>query len=540
MKSALLFATALFGLTATPALSEDLSGTGSAPISKNVEEVRVRAERNARIELARGMVRSVLGEPGLASVPDDVLQRMADAIASRITDRRAERLGNEYQVTLTAPLDRTWATQRLEEANVWTAASNAGEGGARLFVMIDVVVGQASDSSKPASIVTDYRRDAGSSFSDTSSASSSTKERAGSSASTAKASQYSVAGASRVDAANASRLDSSAAYGASGAYGSEAARGRTSGAQAASLSAAQAYSASGASASSNRSASAYSFTDQARSNANVQAATHDVAEFHQKIVFQAPPRRDNSEKTRNALAGALQGYGISTAGTLLDVSPDMTFASLREGNRLADFSRMLAQKGHAQYFMGGTLSATLEGQNQATGQASCTGTLTASAIATSDARELSPGTYNGRSSGSSPENCLDNLSANLAEQAGQGLGAKIQVDFRRSSQRMAQAVTAQRSGQGGQYTLTLRMSGLNMQTQASFFRLVSGVSGVSAPAIVSQGNGQLDLQVSYAGALPLSMALAEALSAQPAFAKLEPQMNGQLIRLCDGPCGGTQ
>ena len=240
---------------ATPLAAQDgiVTGAGSAPVTRDLNAVRALSEDSAKADLVRALARQVLGEERLSELTPDLVQRLASQIRSdMIVDRSSVRVGQEFRTTLSARIDRAWFQQQLDDAGIRSSSDRGGAQGQLILVLLDEAIGTAQDFDQPAEVVTEYDRNSGSSFNDTSVVAYSDRSQSGASTSAASGSTGRVA----------------VAGGYSDGYGSGAVRG----------------SASGSSASRYRSSSASSQATSLIDRTDVQASSHDDIRYRQRIT----------------------------------------------------------------------------------------------------------------------------------------------------------------------------------------------------------------------------------------------------------------
>ncbi|WP_242076339.1 hypothetical protein [Brevundimonas diminuta] len=498
------------GLIATPLIAQDnvISGIGSAPVTRDLDAVRMHAEDSAKVELVRAIARQVLGDERIAELSPDVLRRLAAQIRpDMIVDRSSVRVGQEFRTTLSARVDRAWFQQLLDDEGIQSSLDRAGGQEQRIIVLLDESIGTAQDFERPVEVVTEYDRSTGSSFNDTSVLAASERRQSASSASAASGSTY--------------RGSSAAGY--SDGYGSAAVRG----------------SASGASASRSRSSSASSASSSLIDRTDVQASTHDDVRYRQRVTYQSAASSQTGAAAMASLTGSLQRYGVATSnavGTLAEFSPGPTplYGDLRQSGRLREFFAHASRSADAPFFMGGELSVRYEGRNPATGAANCSGMLTATTFATADMADVASANVSAPMSASSYELCASQLSSTLARQAAEEMGPRIQNYWRRQSRNQVQRVAAATGA--SDYTLTVRAAELTMAAQADFLDALTGLPGVESQAFLGQADGQMDMQVRYGGSTPLHLALYQRLRNNPAFSAMETESVGQQVIVCLSGC----
>jgi hypothetical protein len=491
------------------AQSDTVSGMGSAPVGRSAASVEAAAEEGARADIVRAMARRILGAERMGELTPDIVQHMAVQITpSMIVNRSADRIGKEYRVTLEARIDPAWFQGLLDNEGVISSSERAGGQSQPIFIMVDENTGAARDFQQPAVVDTEYSHSKGSAFSDKSVSAYSEKDRA----------------AESFHGAAGSSSSGSVAGGYSGPYGSGggAAHGRTSSAVAV------------------NSASASSHSVAAVDKTNVQAAEHDDTHFHQTVIYQTSSHTGPAEMARPALGSSLQKYGVELAVSEVELNSFFggkppTYSELKANPRFKPFLASLSQHKVAPFFMGGTLTLRDAGRDVATGQPTCTGSLAATAYATADSYDIADGTSTATGSGATYEDCAAKLSQVLARLAADDLGPRIQNYWRKQMRGQARVVQAASSGPVD-YTLTVRSSQMTMAMQADLMDALSAIPGVENQVFLGQNGGQVSFQVRYGGALPLQMAIYQRLRANPAFANMQPTVQGQSITLCLSGC----
>lgn len=495
---------------ATPLSAQEnvVSGGGSAPVTRDLVAVRTLSEDNARLDLVRAMVRQAIGDERLGELSPELLRRLAAQIRPEmIVDRSSQRVGQEFRTTLSARIDRAWFQQLLDDEGIRSSTDRAGGQGQRILVLLDESVGTAQDFERPVEVVTEYDRDSGSSFNDTSVLAASERSQSAYSSSAARGSTYQGA----------------AAGGYSDGYGSAAARA----------------SASGASAARSRESAASAESSSLIDRTDVQASTHDDVSYRQRITYQSAASSRTGDAAMAALTGSLQRYGVATSnavGALASFSPGPTplYSELRQSGGLRDFFSYAARSADAPFFMGGELSIRYDGRNPATGAATCSGRLTAATFATADMADVASTTVSAPMSASDYELCADQLSTALARQAAEEMGPRIQNYWRRQNRDQAERVAA--SAGPSDYTLTVRAAELTMAAQADFLDALTGLPGVESQVFLGQSDGQMSLQVRYGGAMPLHLALYQRLRSNPAFTEMKTESVGQQVIVCLSGC----
>lgn len=498
-------------MAATPLAAQDttISGTGTAPVSRDADGVRAVAEEAAKRDLVRMLGRQIVGAEREGELTDQIVGRLATQIRpDMITGRSSERIGQTYRVTLTARMDRQWFQGLLDDEGLASSSAIAGGDHQLIIVMIDEEIGVAPDHSQPAEIVTEYDRDRGASYSDQSTLAYSDRARSADSSAT-------TAG---------STARGSYAGGYSDGYGSAAARG----------------SASRANAYSDRSASASSRDTSLIDRTDVEASAHDVESFRQRVTYQSAASSEAGEAARMALNGRLLRHQIrlGSADNVwagFSTEPLPMYADLRRRpDRQAFFA--YAQSQSAPFFMGGTLKVDHEGRHPATNEAMCSGSFAAEAYSTApgDSAIVGSSTVRATMTGSSTTDCAARLSVDLAERAADEVGPAIQRHWRRDARN--QAADYRVASGPAEWTLVVRGGDLGMAAQADLMDALAAVPGIENQTLMSQSATQLDLRVRYSGAEPLNLALFRRLRSSPAFAGMDTQMSpGQLI-VCQSGC----
>lgn len=494
---------------ATPLAAQDgfVTGTGSAPVTRDLNAVRILSEDNAKADLVRALARQVLGEERLAELTPELIRRLASQIRlDMIVDRSTSRVGREFRTTLSAQIDRAWFQQQLDDAGIRSSSDRGGAQGQLILVLLDEAIGTAQDFEQPSEIVTEYDRSSGSSFNDKSIVAFSDRSQSGSSSS----------------AASGSTGRSSVAGAYSDGYGSAAVRG----------------SASGSSASRSRSSSASSQSTSLIDRTDVQANTYDDVRYRQRISYQTAATSRTGQAAMAALTEGMIRHDISTGNAIpmlgrFAPGPAPLFSDLQSGGRMDAFFSY-AQSQSAPFFMGGEMRINYAGRHPATGEATCTGELVAQAFSTSTAVNIASTTKDGAMSAQTYELCASRLSGTLARQAADTLGPQIQNDWRSRSRDRASAVS--NASGPADYTLTVRGSDLSMAVQADLLDALTGLPGVESHAFLSQSEGQMDIQVRYAGPTPLHLALFQRLRSNAAFAGMETQTGRQQVTLCLSGC----
>ena len=494
---------------ATPLAAQDgvVTGTGSAAVTRDLVAVRALSEDNARADLVRALARQVLGEERLAELSPDLIRRLAAQIRpDMIVDRSSQRVGQEFRTQLSARIDRAWFQQQLDDAGIRSSSDRGGGQAQRILILLDESIGTAQDFERPAEIVTEYDRNSGSSFNDTSVLAASERSQSGSSSSGASGStgRASVAGA----------------Y--SGNSGSAAVRG----------------SASGASASRYRNSSASSESSSLIDRTDVQASEFEDVRYRQRITYQSAATSQTGQAAMSALTSGMLRNDISTSNAIpmlaeFSPGPPPLFSDLMSSGRMSAFFDY-AQSRSAPFFMGGQMRISYAGRHPATGEATCAGELSAQAFSTITSADVASSQKAGDMAASTYELCASRLSASLAQQAADEMGPQIQTFWRDQSRNRVDAVRAV-SGTAD-YTLTVRGTDLSMAVQADLLDALTGLPGVESHAFLGQSQGQMDIQVRYAGPTPLHLALYQRRRSNPAFTAMETETGPQQVTICLSGC----
>lgn len=521
MRLALISCLAAFALATTAAAqSQTINGVGEAPITRDAESVRAAAEQNAKQDLIRALARQTIGAERLNELSPDMVARLAHQISTEmIVDRSAERIGQSYKITLSARIDPAWFMKQLDDEGVQSSSDAAQADMQPIFVMIDENTGPARDLGKPAEIVTEYDHSVGSDYRDKSVAAYSDKDRAASAHSAAAANSFSGAASSR-DRGSAGYSDASGSAGYSGSSSSSSA-----------VRASSAYA--------ERGGSAYSHSEAAISKTDVAASDHDDTHYFQQVVYQTSSTTGPAKAARTGVGAALMRYGVTMATSDLELATFFhgappTYSNLKASTGFEPFVTYLSRKNVAPFFMGGTLTERDNGRDVATGRAACTGDFEATAFATGDSRQIAASAPHGVATGESFEDCEANLSQNLALQAAAEMGPQIQGYWRRQMRRQVQAVSV--ASGSADYTLTLRATTMTMDMQADLMDALGSMPGVEKQAFLGQNGNQVSFQVRYSGSVPLQMALYQKLRSHPAFAQMQPTVQGQSVTLCLSGC----
>lgn len=529
-------------LSAQVVLADTVNGTGSAPITKDVETVRTAAEQEARRDIMREMLRKTIGEKRLSEVTPAQIDRFAGQIRPEmITGRQTARQGTQFSVTLTADIDQAWFRSMLSDADIDSASQRADGDRHLMLVYLDREDGTASDLSKPAVVDVAYDRRTGDSFSDHSTVTASSRESSAASSHRASAASSAAAGAQQSSANGAYSQRQNMAYGASAPDGSAVAgRGQSSSSGGFSGQASSAFAARSSSASVASSASAHAASSSFADRTKVDAESHDDVTYRAHVVYQTGPKDVDGDGIIDGLSGGLKDYDVAVANahmamaTYFNGAPPR-YVALKNDPRFEAFLQYLSTR-NTPYFLAGTFAITQSGVDSASGRSLCSGRINASASASADGRILAAREYPATAVGGSPEDCAANLSQTLAKKAADDLGPQIQKEWRKQ----ASAQVGHDSRQAAGYSLVLRAPKLDMGMQSDLMEVLSTLPGADSPAFVSASGTELRVNVTYAGAMPLQFAIYQKLRDKPAFAGLQANAEGRSVVLCLQVCGAGQ
>jgi len=503
-----LLAASLGASIAFPAGAEPVTGEGSAPITKDVETVRTRAEAEARKAIVIELAKMQIGRERLGELTPDIVASLSKQIRPDMIIRQTPaKDGANYKITIDADIDRAWFKGMLENEGIRTASELAGGARQLIFVMIDEDRDIGRDSTKPLSVQTEFDSRKGASYSDRSVAAFSDKEKAASSYSDKQAASARASGA----------------VGYSNYYGSGAASSR----------------ASASSASSTKAAAAYSRSTSAIDKKDIQSEVHDDVRFRQTTVYQAGLVKSGpSEAARRAFMLELTKYGVEIAASDIALNDYFkgnipTFDVIRKSPEFGGFLRYVAGQ-NATFMMGGKITITDTGKDPATGQFTCLADLSVETFAMSNSKSIAPGSNAASSMGSSYEECAGSAARNVAKLVSDDVGPLINSHWRTQMRNMQ--ATVANATQGGQYTLVVRAPSLDMATQSDMFDALGALQGLESQALLEAGSTQMSWQVTYKGAMPLPNALYMKLRANPAYAKMTSKVEGQIVTLCLSTC----
>ena len=240
-----------------------------------------------------------------------------------------------------------------------------------------------------------------------------------------------------------------------------------------------------------------------------------------------------------ALTSGMLRNDISTSNAIpllgeFSPGPPPLFSDLEDSGRLSAFFSY-AQTRSAPFFMGGKMTINYAGRHPATGQATCTGSLSTQAYSTVTGADAGSSTKDGEMAASTYELCASRLAGSLAEQAADELGPQIQEFWREETNNRAAAVRAVTGP--AEYTLTVRGANLSMAVQAAFLDALAELPGVESHAFLPGSQGQMNIQVRYAGPRPLGLALYQRLHSNPAFSAMDAEYPAaQQVTICLDGC----
>lgn len=500
----------LFAVPSTALHAETMRGIGNAPVVKDANSTRALAEVEARKDVVRKLLASIVGEENVAAVAEKDVANLADQIpSSSIVNREPSVIGKNYRLAIEVDIDGGWLTQRMKDMNVQLPSQRAGVSGARIMLVLDSYIGVGTDSSKPLHEVIEYRKEVGSSYSDKSIDAYSEKERAAASQSQKSA----VSG----------RASSAAGY--SDAYGSAVGVSR----------------ASGSAASSSKSAAAYSKSVSAVSKANVQSEDHDNTYFRKEVTYQGGIGKSGSASAAAAmLKGALRTYSIAmdSPTDALNRFRVERFKQLQEGP-WQQFLSYVSGNG-INYVVGGELVITKEGYDSDARQFLCSANISVMGFsALKSTTGVGDGGQNARASGGSEEECQSRVAEILAKKLADQIGPQIMDDWRDKA-RVVQAASDTQTRlamEGGEYNLVFKSPAFNFQTMRLITSTLNGLESIKKPFIpVSSGPKEVVYRVTYKSTdgQDLGMAVLGALADKdPAIGQSPmPTMMGQSVTVC--------
>lgn len=484
-----------------------VTGRGSAPVTRDTIAVRAQAEAAAKADLVRAMVRQTIGNERLGELTPAMIDQLATQIRSdMIVDRSSARVGQSFEVSLSASVARDWFLRQLDDLGIQSSSRAGGGEQQRIVVMIDEAIGVAADHSRPAEIVTEYDRDSGASFSDQSTLAYSDRQASASNSS--------------LTAGQTAR--SAAVGGYSDGYGT--------GVAAAASSRSSALSARDSSASVRRTA----LIDRT----DVEVSVHDNVRFRQRVTMQSAATSATGRAAMSALTGALNKFDVGTTNATpllatFQPGPPPMFSELQASGRLADFFSY-AQSHSAPYFLSGALEINHGQPNPGTTDVTCSGAFNADVYLTAGGQGFASAFREATATGVNTSECENRLTSSLATQVAEELGPEIQRQWRSSVRARGSAVQAATGV--ADYTLTVRGRDLGMAVQADLLDALAALPGVEQQAFLGQDGNQISMQIRYGGSVPLHLALYQRLRSNPAFSAMQTQAAPQSVTLCLNGC----
>lgn len=500
------------------AQAETSRGVGRVPLLKDQNSTRALALIEAKRDVVRSLLRTIIGKEDLERVPTEDIARLAEQIfLSNITNTLPDVIidgkNKQYVLEIEVDVDGAWLVQQIKDFQITLPSQRNGVQGARIMLVLDSFVGVATDSSKPLSEVVEYRKEVGSSFSDKSIDAYSERERAA-----ATQSQKSAA---------SGRSSSAAGY--SDRFGSAAGSSRSS----------------GSAASSNKSAAAYSKSVDAVSKANVESGSYDNTYFRSEVIYQGGIGESGSATSAAAkLTDELSGYSIRMEPPTgaLNYFGVKSFQDLKDGP-WEQFLEYASSSG-INYVVGGELVITKEGYDNESRQHRCFGDIAVTGYsAIKSAIGVDGGSANASASASSEEACQARLAEILAKKLADRIGPQIMDNWRdlsRDTQR-AQDAQTRLASEGGEYNLIFRSPSMNRGTLRLITSALNGLDSISKPVIeVRIGGQEAVYRVSYKSldGQGLGMAVLDALvDNDPALEQSPiPTLDGQSVTVCLVTC----
>lgn len=145
-----------------------MRATGRVPLSKDPNSTRTLAEMEARKEVVRRLLASIVDADDVSAVADKDIADLADQIPSSAIINREPSVvdsldpkvkGKIYQLAIEVTVDGAWLTQRIKDLRIQLPSQKAAVSGTRIMLVLDSYIGVASDSSKPQSEVIEYRKE---------------------------------------------------------------------------------------------------------------------------------------------------------------------------------------------------------------------------------------------------------------------------------------------------------------------------------------------------------------------------------------------
>jgi hypothetical protein len=495
--------------------------------------------------------------PAVAAKIDDIASQIRN---DQIVDSNSQTINGSFRITLSLSLDDKEFRKLLSDNGV--AINTNAIRSHSILAVVDEYWTNKTNYQIPLQDLTEYSRQTGDSFSDTSRAGASQRSASAaaaqsqSSASGASASYSAASGSfdngvkARYQASQSAIMSGSGTASGNLSGSSQDGTGSLSASQQAQFSAnaqqsgsgaldadsrgqfaAQDSSAAGFSASSSASsASAKSAHASSFDNHNVHAEDHDNVAYKHLVTYQPPQAQPQKiSQTYNALTGQLGDYDLRVLDNDVFKSRyfgdhPITFDQLGSGGGLDRYVKFARTDADADYFMVGAAVIIDEGISPTLGEEVCTGVLTLKAYSTGTGEIIASGSVSEQASGVSLDSCAANASKKIASSAGQLIGAKIQEFWKT------------RTMYGQQFVITLKATSISLMAHAQFANALKSLPGVDSSSERLSNGQELQYIVSYKGSDSIPVALATALAANPTFSNLDGQADGEQITMCLGPC----
>jgi hypothetical protein len=459
-----------------------VQGEALVPVtSGNPQDIRTKATRAAKRKAVMGAIDQMLGpdaslNPKVAPKIDAIVAQVPD---TAVVDQKATRIENNFQVQLRLVLDDKTFRTLLSDQGV--AINTTVARGSSMLAIMDEFITTPRDLKVPLAELVEYKSSVGASASDRS---------------------------STAVASSSKSLEVSRSVGQAAVF----TRGRA-----------------GAAAHRTDRGSAEQQTTVGVAQQNVQAETHDD-QYYRRLVRYQPPNHSAQKvsQTYNALAGQLQDYDLRLITNNMFRSRyfarPVTLEDMGNGDALAKYVAYARAEAKADFFMVGTSVIIDDGRNPNTGQFSCNGLVSLETFSTQSGESIASGTKAEEASGMNANGCAANVAQKLARSAGAYIGSHVQDYWKR------------RATYGREYVLTLRGAGMTLGTRVAFAKAVKSLPGVEGTTQRTSNDSTIEMAVTYKGKDPLDQAVAEGLSAHPAFSSLDAVTDGTHIVFCFGPC----
>ena len=504
------------------AASQSFEIEGSAPIAGDPASIRYNAIADARRRAVVKMLKEAIGADAAAAVSEDKLQELT----SQLTDDHlligtGTPANGAYHVSITVNFDRETFRGTLEDLGIRSSMKSNGSGNSdTIVVMIDVDRGLARDLTKPKEVIHEFDSAKGASYSDKSMRASLKKSQNASTNS--KNSGFSEKAASAAQAANRHASAQSAAT----------------------------YRAVGVTSSKSASASSRSLASVQKNN--VQAETHDVLHYRDIVINQDTTPKADADAADFAL-GALQsnvegmGLKVQSANNFTDFfsAHRPSFKELQGTGRVAKFKSYLASQG-VKFFLSATMTISDGAVLGNLGAVQCSGTLTGEVTTTSGVGGLGSGSSNKTATAVDASACQNALVARLGADVGEQIGKRVNNYYRDQKVQNAQISENDRAATeaayaqaqtGADYTVTfVAPPTLNFALQAQIASAMDGIPGVEKMARISAGPQKIIYKLYYKGKADIENAIGMKLLANPAFAKMQPKVDGTDVLICLSAC----